>query len=90
MRRMARHTTLGFDHWMLIGEWPRVLRVALGADSVPISSGLQIFVLERPVRVMAVAALDQALIYSVMERLRKCRLDVRMAGVAKPWLGDFE
>ncbi len=90
MRRVARYATLGLDHWMFIGEWSGILCMALGADSIPVRSCLKVLILESAMRVMAVAALDQALIHSVVEGLRKCGLHIRMAGVAKPRLGDLE
>src|SRR6266702_2539498 len=82
VRRVARDASLSLDYRMLIREGSRILRVALGADRVLVSGGLQVLVLERAVRVVAIAAFDQTLIHSVVERLRERRLHIRVARVA--------
>ncbi len=64
---------------VLIHKWPAVLHVALGADRVLIGRGLDVVVPEGAVNIMAVAALDQALIHLVMEGHVEERLHVVVA-----------
>jgi hypothetical protein len=75
---------------VLVDEGSTRLCMALGADRILIRGQLDIVVLERAVRIMAVAALDYAFIHLVMEGHVKRRLDVCVASKAKGRLGGLQ
>ena len=90
MRRVARDTALGFDHRMFKGEWTFGLGVALRTDRVLISRRLQLRPFEGAMRIVTIAALQQAFIDFVMKRLRERRFYIGVAGVAQLRLRDLE
>jgi hypothetical protein len=90
VRGVACGAALRFNYRMLEDEWACGLGVALGADRILIRGGLQHLALEGAVRIMAVAAGHEPFIHFVVKWLSKLRFDIRVAGVAKLWLGDFE
>jgi hypothetical protein len=90
MRRVARGAALGFDGRVLVNERPGGIDVAFGADGVLCRTNAELVRLESAVRVMAVAAAHQAFVYLVMKWLRKGRLYVCVAGIAKLWLRYLE
>ena len=72
---------------MLINPRPARLGVALGADRILIRGRLQIVVPKSAVGVVAIGALDQALVHLVVEGHVERRLHVRVALEAERWLG---
>ena len=90
VRRVAGDAAFGLDHGMLKDEWTRGLGVALGADRVLISGRLQLLGFERAMRIVTIAAGQQAFIHFVMERLRERGFHVGVAGVTELRLRDFE
>lgn len=90
VREMARGAALGLDGRVLVDERAGGLDVALGADRVLSRTNAEQVRLESTVGVVAVGAFDQPFIDPVMEWLRKGRLYVRMALVAKARLTLLE
>jgi hypothetical protein len=84
---MAGQAAFGFHRCMFKHERSSGLCVALCADRILIGGGPDIVVAKGSVNVMAVAALHKPLIYLVMERRGKCRLDICVALIAKQGLG---
>src|ERR1022692_647173 len=68
----------------------RRLGVALGTYRILIGSRLQLLALESAMRIMAIAAGHQPFIHFVMEGLSERRFHLRMAGVTKIGLRNFE
>ena len=87
---MARGAAFGLDGGVLVDERTGSLDVALGANSILSRANAELVRLEGPMRIMAVTAAHQAFVYSVMKWLRKSRLHVRVAGIAKLWLRYLE
>ena len=87
---MARSATFRLYRRVLIHKRTANFGVALGADRVLVSSGLQVAVPEGAVRVVTVAALDQALIHLVVEGHVELRLLVGMALEAELGLRSLE
>src|SRR6185312_459388 len=83
VRRVAADTTFRLDHRMLIGERAGRLAVAFRADRILVGGRAKILAVKRAVRIVAVAARDQAFLDAVMEGLRKRGLDVGVARKAK-------
>ena len=79
MRRVAPQASLPLDRGMFEDKRPARLRVALGADRVLVGGGPDVVVAEGAVNVVAVAALDQALIHPVMEGHVERRLHIGVA-----------
>lgn len=90
MRRMAERTAFSLDRRVLINEWSNRIHVAFGADRILGCTQAQQFGLKSAVWVMTVSALNQAFVNSVMERLHKCRLDVRVALITERWFFRLE
>ena len=80
---VATKTAFRFHCGVLKDKRTAGFGVALGTDCVLVSGGTNVVVAEGAVDVMAVAALDEAFFYLVMERLREGRLDVGVAGEAE-------
>ena len=86
---MAARAPFGRDHRMRIDKRACGLRMALRADDVAARPGVQHRAgllqraLERAVRIMAIAAGHQSLVHLVVEGLRECWLDIRVAAVAE-------
>src|SRR5665213_181035 len=87
---MAGRAALGSHRSMLERERPAHIRVALGADGVLVFSGLLIVGQERPVYIVAVAALDQPFVDLVVDGHIELRLLVSMALVAERRLRSFQ
>ncbi len=90
MGRVAGCASLGPDWSMLEGERSAHIGMALGADRVRILSRPDIVGKEAAVHVVAVGALDQALIHLVMDRHIELRLLVSVALVAERGLRRLE
>ena len=90
MRRVACHAAFRLDRSMLERERTTHVGVALGADHVLVSGGLEIVVPEGAVNVMAVAALDQSLVHLVVEGHAESRLHVGMALEAERGLSSLQ
>ena len=84
---MARQAPLRLHRRVLVDKRPPRFRVALRADRILVRRRLHVVIPKRAVNVMAVAALHKPLIYLVMERRGKCRLDICVALIAKQGLG---
>ena len=67
VRRMACQAAFRFDRGVLVDKGPTHVRVALGADHALICRGSQVAVLESAVNIVAVTALDGALVHRVVE-----------------------
>lgn len=82
MGRVATAATFRFYRHMLVYKWPAGICVALGADSV--SAGQSFHLPQRcsAVRVMAIAAVQQTLIYAVVIGFGKVGLGRGMAAIA--------
>ena len=87
---MAAQATLSLHRRVFEHEGAARLGVALGADSILIRGGPDIVVAKGAMNVMAVAALEQALIHLVMKGLRERGLDVCVALIAERRLVGFE
>jgi hypothetical protein len=64
--------------------------MALYTDRIARDAAMQSLFLEGAMRIVTIAAAHQALIHSVMERLRKSRLHVSVAGIAELRLRNLE
>lgn len=83
MRIVAPQASFRLDRWMLVHPRTTFIRVTLRADHVLIDRGPQVVVLEGAMNVMAVSALDHALIHRVMEGHVELRPDIGVALIAK-------
>jgi hypothetical protein len=90
MRIVARATTFRSDWRVLINKRTGLFRMALNTDDIPGNAASQSRCLEGTVRIVTVAAFDQAFVHLVVERLRKCGLHVSVAGIAELRLRDLE
>ena len=90
MGRVAAHAAFGLDRGMFVDKRPARLGVALGAYRVLVCCGLQVVVPERPVNIVAIAALHQLFIHLVVEGHVERGLHVRVALEAKCWLRSLE
>lgn len=82
MGRMADRAAFNFC-FMLIDERPLFLAVALVTDLVPRPIRPQLFRTKRAVRAVAIIALDQALVHTVMEWPHELRAHIHMARVTE-------
>jgi hypothetical protein len=64
--------------------------MALHTHNVPCDAASQFLLFECPVWIVTIAAIHQALIHLMVERLRKSGLDVSVAGIAKLRLRNLE
>jgi hypothetical protein len=64
--------------------------MALHTDDVPGDAASQSRCLEGTVRIVTIAAFHQAFVDLMVERLRKCGLHVRVAGIAELRLRNLE
>ena len=64
--------------------------MALHTDDIPSDAASQSRLLECPVWIVTIAAVHQAFVHLMVERLRKSRLHVSVAGIAKLWLGNLK
>ena len=90
MRSVASQTALGLDHGMLIYKRSTSLCVALGADGILIGRGLEVVVPEGAMRIVAVGALNQALVNLVVKGHIEGRFDIGMTLEAKGRLAGLE
>lgn len=82
MGRVATTAAFGFDRHMLVYEWSPGICVTFCADGVTAGQGFHLPQGCGAMRVMAVAAVNQAFIYTVMVRLGKIGLRRGVAAVA--------
>jgi len=75
---------------MFVNERPQCLRMAFGADGILIRIGSQQLVLQRAMRIVAIATDQNTFVDLVMKRLRERRLHIGMAGVAELGLRHLE
>jgi hypothetical protein len=90
MRIVARTASFRSDWRVLINKRTCLFRMTLHADSVPGDAASQFLLLECPVWIVTIAAVNQAFIHLMVERLRKSGLDVSVAGVAELRLRNLE
>ena len=80
---VAQTAAFRSDWRVLINKRPCFFRMALYTDGVPGDAALQFLLLEGAMGIVAIAASHQPFIHFMMERLRKSRLHVRVAGIAE-------
>ena len=86
MRSVAGNATLRLDHRMLVHERPGFFGVALEAHRILRGSGPQLARQESAMRIMAIAALHQPFVNTMMKGSRELLLGFEMAAVAELWL----
>ena len=77
---------LSLHRYMLIDEWALLVGVAFNTNRIPAGHGPHLAEGGGAVDVMAVAALDQAFVYSMVIRLREVGLRSCMTSIAKAGL----
>jgi hypothetical protein len=82
MRRMADDAAFDFG-FVLINEWPLLIGVAFITDFVLAYRRAQLMAFKSTMRVVAIVAQHQPLIYPVMEWTRKLCAHVQVASVTK-------
>jgi hypothetical protein len=82
MGRVTATAPFRFDRHMLVYKWSSGICVALGADGVSARQGLNLPQSCGAMHVMAVAAVNQAFIYTVMVRLGKIGFRCSVTAVA--------
>src|SRR5262245_2926920 len=87
---MARYATLRFDRRVFERERSRLVSVAIEAKLVLRRRRPQLACQETAVLVVAIGAVDQALIHAMMKRLGEIRFHVLVAAEAQLRLRDFE
>lgn len=87
---MTGGATFGFDHCMLIKEWPSHPDMAFGTHHELPGGGGQRILSQCPVRVMAVSAVDQSFLNLMVEGRGELRLHLAVALEAKLGLIYFE
>lgn len=90
VRRVTGRAALALHRSMLVNERAAHIGVALGANRTLIGSGLQVVWTEGAVSVMAVGALDQALIHLVMNGHVELGFLLGVAAIAKRRLRCFQ
>ena len=83
MGRVTTAAALGLHRYVLIDEWALLVGVALHADRVPTGHGPQLSQGGRAMDIVAVAALDQTFIYSMVIGLREVGLRGCMTSVTE-------
>ena len=83
MRGVAAGTALGLHRDMLVNEGPLLISMALVANEVPARKRPDLTHGACPVDAVAVAALDQPLLYAMMKWLGKVRLRRGVAAVTQ-------
>jgi hypothetical protein len=86
---MADYAAFDF-RFVLINEGPLLVGVAFVADLVLADGGTQLVALKSAMRIVTVIALQQALIYAMVERTSELRAHVHVTGVTKLWRGLFQ
>lgn len=73
-----------FDlRFVLINEWPLLVGMALVTDFVCPRGQAQLVLIKTTMRIMAIVALNQPFVYSVMKRASELCTDVQVTSVAK-------
>ena len=90
MRQMAGLTSVDLHRLVFENKRTLLVRVALEADRVLRGRSPHLVGFHRAVHVVAIAALDQPLVHSMMERHVELGLLLEMAPVAKFGLGLYE
>ena len=90
MRGVAKRTAIRPDRLMLVDERSCCFRVTAYADRIASDAAMQSLVLEGAMWIVTIAAIYQPFIHLVMEGLRKSRLYISVAGIAKLRLRDLE
>lgn len=90
MRIVARTASFRSDWRVLINKRTCLFRMALHTDDVAGNAASQSRLLECPVWIVTIAAVHQALIHLMVERLRKSGLYVGVAGIAELRLRNLE
>jgi len=80
---MARRASLGFHRSMLEYEWPLLIGVAGEADHILRGRAPDLFRPYGPVRIVAIGALNKALVHAMVEGHIELRFLLQMAGIAK-------
>ena len=83
MRCMTTRAPFGLDWHVFVNKRSSFVGVTLETNSIPIRSTTDLAQCPCAVDVMAVAALDQAFVYSMMIRLREVGFGGHMASVAE-------
>src|SRR5215470_2168874 len=86
MRRMAGCATFRLNHGMFVHEGAGFVGVALEADGVLGGRRSQLARQKSAVWIMAVIALHQALVDTMMKSSRELLFRLQMAAVTKLWL----
>jgi len=84
---VAGLATLNLDGFMFEDEWSLLISVAGKADNILGRRRSDLLGLNAAVDIVAIAALNQSFVHSVMERHVELRLLFEMAGIAKAGLG---
>jgi hypothetical protein len=90
VRRVAPDTTFGLDHIVFMGPRACNFLVALEASRVLPGGGFERHAFECVVRVVAIVALQKALIHLVMKRHGEVEFGILVALIAKNWLRSFQ
>ncbi len=83
MRRMARFTAFRLDRLVFEDEGALLVGVAREADGIPRRRRPKLFPYESSMGVMAVRALNQSFIDTMVEGHVELRLHLQMAGIAE-------
>lgn len=83
MHRMARRASLDFHRPMLENKRPLLLGMASKANNILRRRSPHLLRPRRPMRVMAIRALNQSLVHAVMKRHFKLRLLLQVARITK-------
>lgn len=83
VRQMACLASIDLYGRMLVHKRPLLVRVALEADRILRGGGLHLLGLDCAVRIVAVRALDQTFVHTMMERHVELRLLLQMTCVTK-------
>ena len=83
MRRVATAAAFGLDGDVLVDEWSLLVDMALRAGRIPARQSLRLADRTRPMRVMTVTALHQALIDPMVIWFGEIRFGRSMAAVAQ-------
>ena len=83
VRCVAGFTTFDLHRLMLEYEWASLVGVARKAGGVLRRRGAHLFGCDGAVRIVAISALDQALVHAVVKRHRELRLLLQVTRIAK-------
>ena len=89
MRSVAGYAALYLDRRMLVHKRPGLFCVALKAHRILRGSGPQLARQESAMRIMAIAALHEPFVNTMVKSARELLLCFEMAAVAKLWLPLF-